>query len=676
MAPNWHIYWENPGEAGLPPTLEWDLPDGFSVGPFHWPAPERYELQGIMNFVYEGEVLLMFEMTVADDLSAGETIKFQARADWLECDDKVCIPASGDLVLELPVRHDAPAFSPWHEAFEQTRDAWPRQLDEWTAHIYRDGEGHFLLEVRPKEAIDHEPRDVFFFDRDEILAAAAPQTTRRLDNGTLLINLQQSQFHTDRVDRIAGVLTAANGWLPGDKVRAMTIDAEVRPAGEAEALREQAEAVSIPLLPDSPDSALSLLALIGLAFLGGLILNLMPCVFPVLGLKIMGFVKQGGEARGRIVLHGLVFTAGVLISFWVLAGVLIALRASGEQLGWGFQLQSPGFVLALTVILLVFALNMSGVFEIGQSAIGTGSKLTGKSGFEGSFFSGVLATVVATPCAAPFLAPALGAALALPPAKSLLTFTVIAIGLAFPYLLMSIFPGLVAKLPKPGAWMESFKQFMAFLLYATVTALVWVLVGQIGAMNQLITLLSLVMVAMGCWIYGRWAAIHRPRKTRRIACVAAACAIVLPLGYSYQNIRIEHQQRERMAMAQQEGRTDGYLQWQKWSPEKVAQAVDDGSIVYVDFTARWCATCQVNKRVYQSARLIEAFESQQVVTLIADWTNYDPRITEALAEFGRSAIPFNVFYSAHTGDTVTLPELLTVNNVLQALERAVAAGGN
>ncbi len=434
---------------------------------------------------------------------------------------------------------------------------------------------------------------------------------------------------------------------------------EVRP--ETAVAEGEADTPARPLLP---------LLLLGLA--GGLILNLMPCVFPVIGLKIMGFVNQAGEDRARIVGHGLVFSGGVLVSFWILAGALIALRAGGGELGWGFQLQDARFVLILTVILLAFGLNMSGVFEIGMSAVGVGDQLTAKPGYAGSFFSGVLATVVATPCAAPFLAPALGAALTLPAASSLAVFTAIAIGLALPYLALSAFPNLISKLPRPGAWMESLKQFLSFLLYGTVAYLLWVLADQVEGDFFLLILFALVVMAMGCWVYGRWSLPHRRRQVRWAARAGAALLLILPFGFVWRGIADEERRRELIAQIEAGEAEQDFLIWQPWSEAKVEELRAEGRFVYIDFTARWCATCQVNKRAYENAEVIRAFLKNDVALLRADWTQHDPAITRALAKFDRSAIPFNVLYAPGQDEPVIFPELFGSGTVLEKLAEAGA----
>jgi thiol:disulfide interchange protein DsbD len=376
----------------------------------------------------------------------------------------------------------------------------------------------------------------------------------------------------------------------------------------------------------------------------------MPCVFPVLGVKIMGFVNQAGADRKKITLHGLTFTAGVLASFWTLAGALAVLRAGGGELGWGFQLQLPAFVFGLAAVMLVFALSMSGVCEFGGSVMGAGSGLQMQSGYRGSFFTGVLATVVATPCSAPFLAPALGVALVMPMAQAFLVFTTIAIGLSTPYLLLSIFPQAVKMLPRPGAWMETFKQAMAFPLYATAGYLVWVLSAQTTESGSLMVIFGLTTIAMATWLYGRYAGFGAKPASRRIGIYGglALLATGAILGWP------------RAPQASEVG-------CEPWTPARVAELQAAGKPIYVDFTARWCATCQANKKViFGSEEVRRRFHNLGVVVLRGDWTNRDPRITAELARWNRSAVPFNLVYLPGRAEPAPLPELLTPGIVLGA----------
>jgi thiol:disulfide interchange protein len=398
----------------------------------------------------------------------------------------------------------------------------------------------------------------------------------------------------------------------------------------------------------------SFLGYLVFAFIGGLILNVMPCVFPVLGIKIMSVVQQAGGDKRQVLMHGLAYTVGILICFWALGGLVISLGKT-----WGFQLQSPGFVFGLAVFFLIFGLNMAGVFEIGASAVGVGANLQAKHGLSGSFFSGLLAVVVATPCSAPFLGSALGYTVTLPGGAAMLMFTMIGIGLASPFLVLSLVPSSVAALPRPGAWMESFKQGMSFLLFGTVVFLVWVLTGMIEGQPMLFLLFGLVVVALGCWIYGRWSLPHKPKRTRLIAMVLAGLAVVGGLAFGWPEAEV--------AAVEEGSHSEGGLTWEAWSPEKVAALRAEGKAVYIDYTAKWCFTCQVNKRVYKDPAVKQVIADKKVVLLKADWTNEDPRISQALSELGKAAVPVNVLYLPGVKEPVVLDELLTADGVVKAI---------
>jgi thiol:disulfide interchange protein DsbD len=452
------------------------------------------------------------------------------------------------------------------------------------------------------------------------------------------VDLALSPDASPAAARLSGVLMSEDGWRADGSLPGLLVDAAIGaapPAGSATA----------------PAAHPGLAGTLLLALVGGLILNLMPCVFPVLGIKILGFVNQAGHARAKVVAHGLVFTAGVVLSFWVLAGALAALRAGGEKLGWGFQLQSPAFIFALAAVMLVFALNLSGVFEFGLTATSIGGELQSKSGYSGSFFTGVLATLVATPCSAPFLAPALGEALTLGAVQSFVIFTTIAIGLSAPYLLLSVFPAAVRILPRPGAWMETFKQLMAFPLYGTVGYLLWVLAGQVQETGLLSGFIGLVIVAMGAWVYGRWRAPGASAGRARFGLIAGLGLIAIGAWSGWPHPA-----------------APGDLVWEKWSPSEVTRLRGEGRIVYVDFTARWCATCQANKRlVFHDAKVLRAIRDRHIATVRGDWTNQDPEITAELARYHRSAVPFDLIWIPGRSEPVLLPELLTPGIVLKAL---------
>lgn len=635
MEPHWHTYWVNPGDSGLATSIEWTLPEGFVAGPIQFPAPERIPTPPLMTYGFEGEIFLLVEITPPEDLQPGDTVTLRARADWLVCKE-MCIPGGAEYELTLPVAGRMEKDARWAPKIAEARALIPVKDSRWHAVFVETDDG-FRLYVEPPQGVDLPAADAYFFAVEEgVVEPAAEQMVSR-EGGYVVFSLKRSSLAEPGLERLAGVVVSDAGPV---LLEAARVDAAPTAAGVAAAADD--------------GGALSLALVLPLAFLGGLILNLMPCVFPVLGIKILGFVNQAGADRRKVTLHGLVFTLGVLVSFWILAGVLIVLRAGGQELGWGFQLQSPEFVFVLAVFLLIFALNLSGLFEVGLSATGVGATLQMKGGFAGSFFTGVLATVVATPCSAPFLAPALGAALALPAATSVLVFTVIALGLAVPYLILSIFPGLVRFLPRPGPWMEAFKQFMAFPLYATVAFLVWVLAGQVSEAGLLKVFVALILVAMAAWAYGRWVQGLGGTKARRFGFTFAGVAFAAGLWLGFPSHDVSRE-----------------IQWEKWSPQRVAELQAQGRIVYVDFTARWCATCQSNKAlVFSSEKVRQAFRELEVVPLKADWTNRDPEITRALEAFGRSAVPFNLIYAPDAPEPIVLPEILTADIVLEALAKA------
>jgi thiol:disulfide interchange protein len=432
------------------------------------------------------------------------------------------------------------------------------------------------------------------------------------------------------------------------------------PAPSSENVTKQPSASASAAKAGAPKSPLPFPLIMVYALLGGLILNVMPCVFPVLGIKVTSVVQQAGEDRRKVVLHGLTYTLGVLLSFWVLGAIAIVLHK-----GWGNQLQSPVFNFCLAAFFLIFALNMAGLFEIGTSAIGVGSDLQSKDGLGGSFFSGLLATVVATPCSAPFLGTALGATLSLPESQSMLLFTLIGLGLASPFLLLSVFPGLISALPRPGAWMESFKQGMSFLLFGTVGFMLYVLTTQIEGIPLMFSILSLVLIALGCWIYGRWALPHKPARTQTIARVLTFLTVAGGLWAGLPGASAKRSHAEESADAKE----PDALHWETWSPEKVAALRAAKQPVYIDFTASWCWTCQVNKRVYTDTGLRALFKQHKVATLKADWSDENETIRLALEALGKRAVPVNVLYIPGVEEPFILDELLTVGNVTAALKK-------
>ena len=627
---HWHTYWLNPG-TGLATSLKWNLPAGWTAGEIQWPAPLalKDKAGNTIGNGYEGELFLPITLTPPANVTAGSSVELKASADWLMCAE-ICVPGSADVALTLPVSTGTPnPDATYGLKIRTTVAGLPRADTAWKVTGSRDAK-NIILTITPTANSTAAPANLHVFSDDGLVAFDLPQTVKPNGQGGFTLVAPISPDGPKDAKTFLGVLTTSTSWVPGATLRGLRVDTTFVAAAP----------------PSTPIA--QLLGTLVLAFLGGLVLNLMPCVFPVLGIKILGFVNQSGQDKKKVVLHGLVFALGVLLSFWSLAAVLAILRAGGQELGWGFQLQEPGFVFILAAVMLVFAMNMSGVFEFGLSATAVGADLQMKSGFAGSFFTGVLATAVATPCSAPFLAPALGAALAVPTGESFVIFTAIAVGLSAPYLLLSLFPEAVKILPRPGAWMETFKQFMAFPLYGTVGALVWVLAGQLGD-DSLMAILGLVTIALGIWVYGRWTAPGASAGRVRFGYGGLLVLLLVGawLGWPAQSKVV----------------------WEPWSPEAVTKLRAEKRTIYVDFTARWCATCQTNKKlVFGSADVLKIFADKKVATLRADWTNKDPRITAELAAYNRSAVPFNVIWLPGNDAPVILPELLTPGSVLDVVK--------
>lgn len=636
-APHWHTYWINPG-TGLPTTLELKLPEGWTAGDLQWPVPVvLHDGSGmVVGQGYEGTVYIPFTLTAPASLEAGKRYVIEGQSSWLMCSES-CVPGDAQVRLTLSGAAAGAKPAPSAKAASLAAVNLPQAKPDWPVEALVAGQS-ITLRVSGAPTL----KNAHFYCVDDTIKFDAPQTSAA-DGAVQTLALQCDAAPKEGV-RLKGVLSwnDATGALRGVE---LDLPLAKHSASTSAAAKAPASGGA------SSGGALGLAGTLLLAFVGGLILNLMPCVFPVLGIKIMGFVNQAGSDRRRVAVHGIAFTLGVLLSFWILAGVLSVLRAGGSELGWGFQLQSPLFVLILAVVMLVFAMSLSGVFEFGLGATAVGADLQMKQGYAGSFFTGILATVVATPCSAPFLAPALGAALTLPIVSSFAVFTAIGVGLSVPYLLLSLFPSAIKLLPRPGAWMETFRQFMAFPLYATVGYLVWVLAGQLSEAAFLNAIFGLCLVALAVWFYGRFCAPGSKPGRVRFGYVAALLAAGLGLWVSWPRAEKE-----------------GAPTWEHWSPEAVAKAQAAGKTVYVDFTARWCATCQANKKlVFGSDTVNEYIRKNGIVLLKADWTNRDPQITAELARWSRSAVPFNIVYRPGKEPKV-LPELLNPGLVLKALE--------
>jgi len=651
--PHWHTYWINPG-TGYATELNWDLPPGFKAGPIQWPTPEVLRVgQDVAGYGYEGVVRLLITITPPDNLVPAGDVTLRVHAEWLMCRVE-CVPGQARLEHVVQVGPE-PKRVGNQGLWEQARNALPRSLPEVAVRAER-GERHAWLRLALPAGVS--AQGLYFFNEGELVDYRHPQPAQaETGDGTVVLELPLAAG-VEFGEHLRGVLVAPAGWPGGGTGLIVNEPWQLRTEGFAVAMADGSQTTGEGIGGKGLSGFGLMLALAG-AFAGGLILNLMPCVFPVLGIKVMGFIEQAGADRRKALGHGLLFALGVLVSFWVLAGLLLVLRAGGTETAWGFQLQSPGFVFGLAVFFLLMALSLSGVFEVGGHLIGVGSGAIARGGAGSSFLSGVLATVVATPCSGPFLGTALGVALAVPPVTSVIFFTAIALGLASPYVLLTAWPALMRRLPRPGAWMETFRQAMAFPLYATVAWLAWVLAALVDGPALLALLVGLSVIAMAAWIYGRWTGPARSNRVRRSAVAATAILLVGTLVYVWP--------REVVVDA-----TDAApeVSWKVWSEAAVEAARAEGRPVYIDFTARWCFTCQTNKAVvFSSAEVRRYFKEQRVVALQADWTRRDAVIAAALQRYGRAAVPTNVVYLPGRAEPEILPELLTPGIVINALRR-------
>jgi thiol:disulfide interchange protein len=653
MEPHWHTYWKNPGDSGLPTKIQWTLPEGWKAGPIQWPFPQKLPIGPLMNYGYEDEVVLLSELTPPAGAAPG-TVPVKARAEWLVCKD-ICIPEKGELDLSIPVAAEEGAQNPrWQAHIERARNMLPVQAAGWTYDASMAG-NRLVVRLTAPEGTTPPSKLAFFPEREQLVEPAAPQKVTR-DGRTVRVEMKLAEPIASGVQSVDGVAVAEGGWPGAGGRKAIAVTAPVGSASAAAAGPMAAGA------SDAPGG--STLAALGFAFLGGLLLNLMPCVFPVLGIKVMGFVQHAhGETRAMRA-QGAMYAAGVLLSFLALAGIMLALRAGGTQLGWGFQLQSPAVVAGLAALFFALALNLSGVFEWGAFAQSMTSNLSARGRYGDAFLSGVLATVVATPCTAPFMGAAVGFTVSQGAALALAIFLMLGVGMALPVLLLAFFPRLLKRMPRPGPWMGTFKQVLAFPLYATVAWLAWVLGAQAGNDAVFALLAGLVLVAMAGWFYGRWA--HAGSRWQ-----PAIAALLAALGVFVAWPPPQSVEGQASAAAAR-----GELGWEPWSPEKVAELTAKGTPVFVDFTAAWCVTCQVNKRVaLANAAVVKSFRERGVVTLKADWTRQDPRITAALAALGRNAVPVYALYSPGEPSPRLLPEVLTASLVLSELAQLPAAGG-
>jgi len=659
MADGWHTYWRNPGDSGLPTTIAWALPAGVTAEPIAWPAPHPLPVGPLVNYGYEGEVLLLTELLIGGDAPLGTMLTLNARADWLVCKE-TCIPDGADLTLTLPVSDRSDPYPQWGAAIATTRGALPAPAPGWQFTARAEGQKIVLSGISPAGAAD--PGALYFFPYQEgRIEASGAQTLARDPSGNLTLQLPVAHQVAPDFTRLDGIISASKGFGTGETtVKSATIDVPLTGIVVAgpKPVSEPAPALNLGT-PVPADGSMSLALAIVFAFVGGVLLNLMPCVFPVLSLKALALAAPGHENRRQMQLQGLAFAAGVVVTFVSLALLLLALRAAGEQLGWGFQLQSPAVVTALAILFFVLALNLSGAFEFASLVPSSAAGWTARNPYADAVLSGILAVIIASPCTAPFMGAAMGFALAQSPAVTIGVFVALGMGMALPYVLMSWFPAWRRALPKPGVWMERLKQLLAFPLYATVAWLVWVLGAQVDIDAVVRLLVALVFLAFVLWSWR----IYRVSRAggwslASIAGLVIAAVVAWPLFTSA---------REGAVSANAAQQVDSESEWQAYSPVRLTELARMGKPVFVDFTAAWCVTCQVNKRfVLNDGAVKDAFARRGVELVRADWTRRDKAIATALTALGRQGVPVYVLYRPGK-EPLILPEVLQRQTVLDAL---------
>jgi thiol:disulfide interchange protein len=645
----WHTYWRNPGDSGQATSLTWNLPPGFTAGDIVWPTPHRFELPPLVNYGYAKRVMHLVKITAPRVLTPGSTIALSAKASYLVCAD-VCIPEDADLQLTLPAVAGAGGIDAADvPLFTAARSELPGAEPAATSARVQNGQLILTLGKAWGTTLAQIKSLAFFPYADGSIEYAAPQSlTRTQDSVELAMKLGEQ---APRDGAVRGVLVATE--QSGNDTVAVPIEIAADFTGASGPAKERthtdaAETVSFP-------------SLIFFAILGGLILNLMPCVFPVLSIKAIGLVEQAKKQPAAVRTKGLVFAAGVISSMLALAAILLALRAGGEQIGWGFQLQSPLFVTLMVYLLLAVGLNLSGVFEVGGGLAGVGDGLTHGNSYRAAFFTGVLTTLVATPCTAPFMAAAVGAALTQSPVVALAIFTALGFGLSLPYLILSFAPWTRRALPKPGAWMDTLKQIFAFPIYASAAWLLWVLAQQTSPLGLGAALAGAILIALAAWAYQKSKFSSTGGRVAALVTtvVAILLAVLLPVRYS------------DVAAAPVGATTNSHDidAWQPYDAAKVSELSAAGKPLLVNFTASWCLTCLVNERnAFSDAAVQAIFRGKGVTLMKGDWTNRDPAITKALAAFGRAGVPLYLVYNGKAGSSepIVLPQLLTAGVVRNA----------
>lgn len=687
IAPDWHLYWKNPGDAGAAPSIVWTLPKGFRAGDALWPAPEKVEIDHSVVFGYSRQLHLLVPIFPPNELPEGSQVSMKAEVQWLGC-STICVPGNAYFTMKFTASYQpALASSTVALLFKQARKLLPQDASKTESSIRGDA-----LEITVKaDTPFHNVYRVYFFPETPALfdTKSAPTWKVQDDPTVLKAKITSDKLKKELSLPFKGVIVVDEDGNPRSwnvlvatkesSKYASTVSEEKKPIVTSPDEQAHIEALEKEVWYRRISLAVSdmlhsdFLEILLFAFLGGIILNFMPCVLPVISLKLLHFVQLQGYSRRACATHGLIYSLGVLLSFWVLAGTIIVLQYFGKEVGWGFQLQNPLFVAILFVILFMFSLSLFGVFEFFPSlaalagGLEPGARLEAPSA-TGSFLSGVLATFVASPCTGPLLGSAIGFAATLEPLYSLAIFTALALGLAFPFLLLSFFPGLARFMPRPGRWMNTFKQLMGFLLLVTVLWLGWVLDSQVQGITVVHILTTLLIISFGLWVYGTWGALDRTRRTRIIASILSLVILLLGVVPFLKDVAMAP--LAQLPLKAPTSRVVGAA-WEPFSVALIEREQKESMPLFVSVTAKWCLTCQANHVVLESQKVKEAFIQYGIKKLEADWTNGDLEITRYIRSLGRNGVPLEVVYSRDPKlPPKILPEVLTADIVIDALKWA------
>ncbi|MBI4724091.1 MAG: thioredoxin family protein [Rhodomicrobium sp.] len=656
IEPGWHTYWVNPGDSGEPTSIQWNLTNGVTAGPILWPLPHIIEIGPLVDYGYGDEVLLLTEIQVPEQ--AEGSITLAAKVSYLVCKD-ICVPEETQVQLTLPVANEA-GPSGFAEQITKARSALPVPLPGTVSYSVNPAKQALRLTVSAQPGVLESAAEVRFFPLTwGAVSNSAPQH-KKIEGSQLILDLAQGDTK-ETPDKLEGVLVLTKGGSRTGYTVTASHGPDSATAGSLTAPSDAAGQGNVATQAASKGVSGSIGIAVLFAFLGGIMLNLMPCVFPVLALKALGFAKaaEGGHRQ-----QGIAYLGGVLVSFAALAAVIAVLREGSSALGWGFQFQSPAFVLALALLFFVMGLSLSGVVSFGGGLMSLGDSLSRKPGNAGYFFTGVLAAIAATPCTAPFMGAAIGYAMTQPVYILAAIMLGLGFGFATPVLALSFSPAMQKILPKPGAWMETLKQVLAFPLYATAAWLVWVLSIQTGSVGVMAAALADVGVGFAAWLAGKTALSSLPVKLAAPAIGAAALAVGLFLATAAQT--------ENTAP----GAESSALKEEPFTQARLDELKAQGRPVFVNMTAAWCITCKVNERMaLKSAEVAQAFQAGGIVYLKGDWTKPNPEITALLEQFGRAGVPLYLFYPGHGAEPRVLPQFLTVGVVLDGIKTQPAVAG-